>query len=302
MSDKEKFNEEEYHFVDDPDMSSYAEPDLGEEVTPNSEMPNKEASPEKKNVAATLIHGVQSLFQNFMKIGEPIWSMIKQNLILRMALLGLGVFILILIVYRCSVDPLAVKTTEKISPIPAARPKVTQMVAPVVQPKVQTVTKVEDSTKTAALNQTVVQEKLNDLEKNQASLQTQVSDLSSQLASMNSSVTTMMSNFKMLNDQLAQLAVTLQNQAKAAPVVTPRKTHPQARWDGHAAASQRAVQYRLQAVIPGRAWLISSAGDTLTVREGTRIARYGVVRYIDAKRGRVLTSSGQMIQFGQNDS
>ncbi len=300
MSDKEKFNEEEYHFVDDPDMSSYAEPDHGEEVTPNSDMPNEQSAPEKKNVAATLTHGVQSLFQNFMKIGAPLWSMIKQNLILRMALLGLGVFILILIVYRCSANPLAVKTTEKISPIPTARPKVTQMVAPVVQPKVETVTRVEDTSK-IALNQAVVQGKLNDLEKNQASLQTQVSDLSAQMASMNTNVTNMMSNFKILNDQLAQLAVTLQNQAKAAPVLTPRKTHPQARWDGHA-STQRSVQYSLQAVIPGRAWLISSAGDTLTVREGTRIARYGVVRYIDAKRGRVLTSSGQMIQFSQNDS
>ncbi|PJD90570.1 MAG: hypothetical protein CK424_07775 [Legionella sp.] len=300
MSDKEKFDEEEYHFVDDPDMGSFGEPPSGDPVSPNAEVSDKASSSEKRNVLPSFTNGAQSLWTDLIKKISPVWSMIKQNFLLRMIMLGIGVIVLILIVYRCSVDPLAEKTTEKMTPIPVIAPA-TQIVTPVVQPQVQTAPRIEESTKVVVLNQNAVQEKLNDFEKTQAGLQTQISALSSQLANMNSNVNTMMSNFKSLNEQLAQLTVTVQNQSKLAAVITPKK-QPQRPWPRHHDVNRQTVQYSLQAVIPGRAWLISSLGDTLTVREGTKLAHYGVVRYIDAKRGRVLTSSGQLIQFGQNDS
>ncbi|HAF87135.1 MAG TPA: type IV secretion protein IcmG, partial [Legionellales bacterium] len=60
--------------------------------------------------------------------------------------------------------------------------------------------------------------------------------------------------------------------------------------------------YYIKAVIPGRAWLIAANGSTLTVSEGTNIKGYGMVKLIDSTQGRILTSSGRVIRFSQQDS
>ena len=62
------------------------------------------------------------------------------------------------------------------------------------------------------------------------------------------------------------------------------------------------VTYNIQAVIPGRAWLIGSNGSILTVREGIKMKSYGTVRLIDPIQGRVVTSSGKIIRFSPEDS
>ena len=86
-------------------------------------------------------------------------------------------------------------------------------------------------------------------------------------------------------------------QAQKAPVVSKPKPIK------HKPVSQaQKTKYFLQAVIPGRAWLIAENGSTLTVRDGSLIAGYGIVRLIDPNQGRVITSSGQVIQFSQTDS
>lgn len=51
-------------------------------------------------------------------------------------------------------------------------------------------------------------------------------------------------------------------------------------------------EYKVHAVIPGRAWLKSVKGQMLTVSEGDTIGNYGKVLVIDAANGIVLTSSG----------
>lgn len=51
-------------------------------------------------------------------------------------------------------------------------------------------------------------------------------------------------------------------------------------------------EYRVHAVIPGRAWLKSSKGQIITVAEGDTIGNYGKILVIDAANGVVLTSSG----------
>ena len=48
----------------------------------------------------------------------------------------------------------------------------------------------------------------------------------------------------------------------------------------------------VHAIIPGRAWLKSKDGSTITVTEGDSLERYGKVLVIDASNGVVITSSG----------
>lgn len=51
-------------------------------------------------------------------------------------------------------------------------------------------------------------------------------------------------------------------------------------------------EYKVHAIIPGRAWLKSSKGQIVTVAEGDALGNYGKVLVIDAGNGIVLTSSG----------
>lgn len=53
-----------------------------------------------------------------------------------------------------------------------------------------------------------------------------------------------------------------------------------------------AATMSVHAIIPGRAWLKSKDGSTLTVTEGDTLDRYGKVLVIDASNGVVITSSG----------
>jgi intracellular multiplication protein IcmG len=103
-----------------------------------------------------------------------------------------------------------------------------------------------------------------------------------------------------LNRMIAALSDKLDSQAKtieslaAKPVV--RKTHP------IVGRNKPLVQYNIQAVIPGRAWIVATNGTTLTVREGSKVPGYGLVKLIDPNQGRVITSSGRVIRFSQEDS
>ena len=65
----------------------------------------------------------------------------------------------------------------------------------------------------------------------------------------------------------------------------PKKTMP-----------EKAVTYRLQAVVEGRAWIESSAGKNRTVKVGDIIKDYGVVTHIDVVNSIVSTSSGKAIK------
>lgn len=54
--------------------------------------------------------------------------------------------------------------------------------------------------------------------------------------------------------------------------------------------------WRVHAIIPGRAWLKNSDGNTITVIEGDKLELYGTVIAIDAGQGTVVTSSGIILR------
>jgi intracellular multiplication protein IcmG len=60
--------------------------------------------------------------------------------------------------------------------------------------------------------------------------------------------------------------------------------------------------YRLKAIMPGRAWLESSRGTTLTVKVGDKLPGQGTVVRINVPEGAVVTSDGTVITYGRNDS
>jgi intracellular multiplication protein IcmG len=150
-----------------------------------------------------------------------------------------------------------------------------------------------------------VTQKLADLESSQERMQTEVVSSNSQLSGINNNINEMMTKITELNRTTVMYAAKVDEQsraieqliAEAAALKKARAPHPVRH-----KVTAPSLKYYIQAVIPGRAWLIATNGSTLTVREGTVIAGLGMVKLIDPRQGRVVISSGRVIRFSQEDS
>ena len=151
-----------------------------------------------------------------------------------------------------------------------------------------------------------ITQKLSTLQASQEQMQTDFASSSSQLNGMNNNINDMMTKMTELNNTLALYAAKVDEQSRVIEQLAMQAAAlKKAQTRRHVASRNVAspsLKYFIQAVIPGRAWLIATNGSTLTVREGTLIAGLGMVTLIDPRQGRVLTSSGQVIRFSQEDS
>lgn len=66
-------------------------------------------------------------------------------------------------------------------------------------------------------------------------------------------------------------------------------------------SSAQGNSYFIQAIIPGRAWLQDSSGQTITVTYGDAVPGLGKVTKIDPENGMVVTSAGVNIMYGINE-
>lgn len=60
------------------------------------------------------------------------------------------------------------------------------------------------------------------------------------------------------------------------------------------------INYYLKAMVHGRAWIESEAGDYLTVKVGDKLDTYGVITSFDDINGQIRTSSGRDINYANN--
>lgn len=158
----------------------------------------------------------------------------------------------------------------------------------------------QQSTLTAAEQaQSQMASQLSDVQSSQSAtasqvtqLKQQVASLQSQVASSNATSNQLSQSVEQLTAQVKLLTQSVDQNKKAITVKTPSK----------AAVTAKPVTYHVKAVVPGRAWLLSSTGKTLTVSNGDEINDYyGKVTLIDSDEGRVVTSSGKVIYYGQDD-
>lgn len=146
-----------------------------------------------------------------------------------------------------------------------------------------------------------LKERLSTVETSQEAFRTEVTSLTEQIRTVNNNINDLNTQMATLKQLIADLSNQVNKQAEGIRLLSIRLQPKPVRRVLHRMIMQPVVYY-IQAVIPGRAWLIGSNGSTLTVREGTEIAGYGMVRLIDSLQGRVLTSSGRVIKFSQEDS
>lgn len=223
------------------------------------------------------------------KIGET-HHFIQGTNVKRNALIAVAAFVLIMIIYgflRSYFDhrDVARETMQPPEPKLTARPP--QPVA-VTTPTLPT----HDAPE--------LKKQMSAVELVQKNMRSEVSNLGSQLSAVSSNLTALSSELNQIHAVISELNTKIDEQSREITrLMAKPKPAPKKRVVRKAIPSKK---YSVQAVIPGRAWLISTDGGTLTVSDGSNIPGYGIVKLIDPQQGRVLTSSGQVIKFNQNDS
>lgn len=230
----------------------------------------------------------------------------ESGLLQRRAMLAVGILISCLIIYKIFAYFMTDKLpAEKIS-VPPAPSVMTSAPAPKItpQPKPQPLVR-SNSAPTSQVMPSEVQTKLASLaasEENHyqevvrlrtelSSLQTDMSNLTQKLDGLTEQLKTMTTQLNEQTNQMQVMAIKITQQTQRLKKATLKK------------AQQPKPLYFVQAVIPGRAWLISSDGmHTVSVRVGSDLSGYGSVQAIDSEIGRVLTSSGRVIKFSQQDN
>lgn len=270
MTDEEHFDDE-YHF-DDSDAMGEPAGDKEPEVV------------EKPNYA--------HLIKNTM----------KNNNVLRNSLFTLGLILLAVIVYKLSGHITSRnKPVQSIAKIPMTQVKKAPVVSGLKAFNSSAVKPQEDTLTNTATQE--IEKKLSVVEQNQNNLQSEVATINNQVTGVNNNINNVMTKMSELTQVIEQLRATVQEQSlEITKLNTIKASYRHRDRVHHARNSSIRLKYYLEAVIPGRAWLIGNNGATLTVRDGSLISGYGVVRYIDAVQGRVLTSSGKVIRFNQEDS
>ncbi|MEE9452434.1 MAG: hypothetical protein V3V61_06755 [Gammaproteobacteria bacterium] len=128
------------------------------------------------------------------------------------------------------------------------------------------------------------------LQQGVAGLYDRLDSLEAQLANLDTHLSTVSNELLRQKTQLTRL--------QAAP----KKAATVAKSKDLVEEKEREIYY-IQAVVPGRAWLKTENGSkTLTVREGSEVDGYGMVRSIDVNEGSITMDTGELIKYSQNDN
>ena len=146
--------------------------------------------------------------------------------------------------------------------------------------------------------------KLNDrisaLDEMQRAARSDMATMNDQLNTLGKSVDEMVAKIAELNIIINNLSMKVDEQAHRVDLITMKLAPKRVAHKKHTVNHR--IIYHLEAVIPGRAWLMGSDGSTLTVKKGSMLPGYGIVTFIDANQGRISISSGQVIRFSQDDN
>lgn len=212
----------------------------------------------------------------------------------RNALIAVGLIVFAMVMYKLVGYMFSSKTEPvkpEIAPITQVTPQPVQTITPVPAQQVQPVVTADPG----------LSKKVSAIEIAQQSIRSEVSSLSDQVNTVNASINNLNAQITTLSQTVNNLANQVARQSDEISILMSRTRPKQIKPVARQVRVQPIVYY-IQAVIPGRAWLIGTNGSTLTVRDGTKIPGYGVVKLIDSIQGRILTSSGQVIRFSQDDS
>ncbi len=224
----------------------------------------------------------------------------KKKDIKRNALIAIGVVIFIMVMYKIIGWMFFSDKSKQVTSQPAI-PPVTQVATPQPVQTIPTTPIQQVQPATVVEDDSDLKKKVSAIEMSQQSLRSEVNALSEQINAVNNNIKNLNAQIVNLNQIIGNMSNQIARQSEVINVLMVRTTPKKVVKISRPAVAARVIYY-IQAVIPGRAWLIGSNGSTLTVREGSKIPGYGIVKLIDSLQGRILTSSGQVIKFSQEDS
>jgi intracellular multiplication protein IcmG len=127
-----------------------------------------------------------------------------------------------------------------------------------------------------------------------ASLQQQFSDNSQKISTLQEQLAATQGMVNNLSNAVNNLDM-LVKQLTAERVSTPVDKNEKAK------VKKFPKIYHVRAIVPGRAWLETANGSTITVRPGSKLGKYGTVAVINDTDGVVVTDKGMVINYGNND-
>jgi intracellular multiplication protein IcmG len=195
----------------------------------------------------------------------------------KLVLLGIGSVVVVLLVF---------KVLEWFLSTPPSKPPASKMQTNVQQPVIQPVSAPVPQ-ENARINNLVTDkysENLEHLQEKVTQLESNLVDANTQLAAMNQTV-------QALSQQLQQQQAQLAKPTKPAKPVSPEKKPEVA----------AVPTYYIQAMVPGRAWLVNQKGTVTTVSVGDDLSGYGIITTIDLNQGLVITAQGKLISYHQDD-
>jgi len=250
---------------------------------------------------------LDSLDNESMHEAEPAYNTSRstetgQKNVKRNALMVVGVIVLAMVIYKLSGIIFSGKDKAETSQasITPINQESTQQVQKTITPPV-TPTPVVVQPQPVSTTDNDLKQKVNAIEQAQQSVRAEVNTVGQQVGTVNNNVNNLNTQIANLNQTIANLTTQLAKQSEEITILMAR-SQPKKIKIVRPKMLVRPLVYYIQAVIPGRAWLIGSNGSTITVREGTKVAGYGTVKLIDSLQGRILTSSGHIIRFSQEDS
>ncbi|WP_133129396.1 type IVB secretion system protein IcmG/DotF [Legionella yabuuchiae] len=211
----------------------------------------------------------------------------------RNALIAIALIILAMVIYKF-LDSFFAGKKETVKPPQKPAQVIKQAPTPPQPAVVQPIAAAPPTDDSVEVNQ-----KLSAMEVSQQTLRSDVNSISNQMTGVSSSVNQMASQIAQLNQLISTLNEKIEEQSQD---IQRLRTKPKPVRKVVRRVVKPTPKCYVQALIPGRAWLICTNGTTLTVREGSTIPGYGLVKLIDPHQGRVMTSSGQIIRFSQDDS
>lgn len=229
----------------------------------------------------------------------PEESNVKRN-----AIIAIVVFLVLMLCYKFIGSYFIHKMAGDSDIKPVATTPASTVAAPtlptpvIVEPSTVVTTSPPDET--SAGGNSEILSKLTSISSAQDSLHSEVSNLNGQVGTITSNLDALSQKISELNRIISNLSDKLEVQAQIIEHLSVKPVVKAPRYKTK--VYKQSLQYYVQAVIPGRAWLVASNGSTLTVREGSTIPGYGIVKLIDPNQGRIITSSGRVIRFNQDDS
>jgi intracellular multiplication protein IcmG len=238
---------------------------------------------------------------------DQIGSIIQKPNVRRNAIIVIGALFLLIALIKCVSSPTFRHKENEISQVEANKPVQVQQPAPQATSQAQFQTAPPTPTPVAEANP-ISNVELNQLQTNQNNLQNSLANLNEQVQQLNTQMATISANSNALEQQLSQM------QAKESTLISSierliaaqktrhyrEKNYSYPTYRVESIPLRYRVHFYVQAIIPGRAWLINSEGHTYTVRVGSSVPGYGVVQKIDPWQGRVVMSSGKILRFNQD--